>query len=234
MKQLFNSLLFVIAFANQAFAQNSQLLTKIEEEEKTWHKYFVFTTAASSTGDDRQAILGWLRNSIDSGTASDSRYAITYSQMLWQSGKPDLMEESITYAVAGYLALQIESGRCETRNESIQIARQWYGPVRPQIQNYMSLPRDKKDSIFSKALEYGERLSSTPTSGSNVGADWMCYLLPSYTSKIIRLPDVILDTRKQGSFSMNFISHPVVKPVASTEEQFFERKKKIIDDMKAW
>jgi hypothetical protein len=232
LKKIFLSL--AIAFANQAFAQDSQLLKKIEDEEKTWHKYFVFTTAVSAAGSDREAVLEWLRNRIESGKASDSRYAVAYSRILWQSGKPELMEEAITYAVAGYTALQIESARCETRNESIQIARQWYDPVKPQLQKYISLPKEKKDSILPKALEYAERLSSTPANGSNPGSDWICYLLPSYSSKIIGLPDVIVDTRSQGAFAMKFISHPTVKPVASGEQKFADQKKKIIDEIKTW
>ncbi|TAK91596.1 MAG: hypothetical protein EPO06_05000 [Burkholderiaceae bacterium] len=228
------SLFVATAFASQAFAEKNELLQKLDREEKSWHKYFVFTMVASATGEDRLAAMEWLRDRLMTGTATDSRYAMTYSQLLWSSVNPALLDDAITFGVAGYLALQIESGRCETRNESIQVARQWYDSVRPQLMQYKSLPRAKKDAIFSVALEYATRLSSVAARASDPGSDWMCYLLPSYITRIIKLPDVIVETRKQNGFVLDFVSHPVVKPVISPERLFLERKNKIVDDMKGW
>lgn len=216
-----------------AFAGNTEFVQKLEQEEGTWHKYFVFTTAVSATNrEDRSAAMEWLRDRIKSGSASDSRYAITYSNMLWATRNPNAMDEAIIYAVAGYLALQIESARCETRNESIQIARQWYDPITPQMQKWLALPKEEKETVFLTALDYGNRLSSVPASESKPGSDWICYLLPSYQSRIVKLPDVNHDSRQQGKFTMVFTSHPVVKPIISSEQQLSDRKKAIIDNMR--
>lgn len=233
MRSLFS--IIALAYFSVTSAADSDVIEKLEREENTWHRYFVFTTAISTVvPQDQQAVMAWLRERVTSGTASDSRYALTYSHMLWRTRDPKLLDDATTYAVAGYLALQIESAHCETRREAMQVARQWYDPVRPQMQYYISLPRERKDTIFSVALDIGKRLSSVPPSDSKPGSDWMCYLLPSYVSKIVNLQDVVLDSRNQGSVSLNFLSHPTVKPPVASEQQLAKQTTSIIDDMKGF
>ncbi|MDH0865819.1 hypothetical protein [Mitsuaria sp. GD03876] len=219
-----------------AFAGTGEDLVKtMEREESTWHKHDVFTTAASAVlPPDKAPVLAWLRGRLDSGKASDSRYALVYSSLLMESPRQEDQDTGMLYAVAGYMALQFESGRCETRNESIQVARQWYGPVTPQIRAFVKLPKERKAEILAAAEPIADRLSTVPVTAEMPGSAWMCYLLPSYARQIGTGPDVEVDRRTQGPVSRMFVRNRAIQPTLAPEEKFQSRRKGVLDDMKSW
>jgi hypothetical protein len=232
---LFRTIISLTLIAINSSATASDLSSRLDEEEKTWHKYFVFTTAVTSKmQQERAEAQAWLRNKLASPESVDSRYAITYSYLTWQVKTNQNIVESVRFAIAGYMALQFETTHCETRKEATQVARQWYDYVRPQIQGYITLQREVKEKIFADALLLATKMTSVEATEGRTGADWICYLLPSYLNQITKLPDAKIESRSQGENLFSFTSHPSIRPMHPTPEVITERQKSIIEDMRSW
>lgn len=226
---LFGALFFNLTVCSA----DTKLVDELNRQEATWHKGFLFSTILSvQTPEETVQALDWLKKRVIDSDMPDARYALVYSVMLRRTGNPYLRETIYSSAFFGYAALQIDSARCANRNESINIARQWYDAARPIFLSLKEIPADRRSASWMAAkaliLSYVARTDADLVKSSA----WMCYNLPSYLNQIRALPDVKTETYQGANGKLIvYQSHDTVLPDMATKEVFDQRYTTIINDL---
>lgn len=219
------ALMLLMCAAPSVRADVLPIVQRLEHEERTWHKYHLFATASVVTDPSEYlATLEWLRDRLTSKKATDSRYAITYSLMLLRTGRESMRGEALAFALVGYNALQLETARCEDRREALQIARQWYGHVRGQLNAFGLLPKEKRLEMYALSQRLAVDVVSPPADNASPGPYWICYLLPAYTAAIMKEPDARVEQYSDGPWKVVFVSHPTLRPSFVADETFSQRR----------
>jgi len=211
-------------------AQSSSISEELEQFEKSWNKFQVFKFATSILEPSgRTAAMYWLQKRILSKSNIDSRYAITYSSMLWKTGQNNLKGEAVTFAIVGYNSLRLESALCNDQDEARKLATIWLDAIKPQLSFYASQPLSGafRHQVYALTQQIKSEWSLPPTDINGIGPYWQCYLLPSYTQKIINEPETRTEQIPEGEFRATFIYHPSISPEFSSKETFMQRKNKI-------
>lgn len=216
-------------------AADISIIDKLNQEEATWHKGVLFSTASSAKdATEYLAVLNWLKARVLLPSVPDSRYAMTYSMMLGGTKDPSVMDTANAFAIIGYATLQVDSARCENRQESLAIARQWYDTVRQRLLSLKELPVETRERYWKYAEFYIQTYANRKDPAQVTSSTWTCRNSQSYLAKIQKLPDVVVETRPGQKGTLNvYYSHPSVPPDLATPEEFDKRTKSILKEVQA-
>jgi hypothetical protein len=210
-------------------AQSLNTLDQLEREEATWHKFMLFRTPLSIK-DPQEAVkaIQWFQSRVEQKKNIDSRYAVTYSLLLWITGEPKLRETSMVYALAGYTQMQIEAAHCADQAEGAALASQWMDAMRGQLRAFQKLPAPLRKELGDRAVAYAMSLEAMRVEDPRSGSLWLCHLLPSYLAKIRMAPGVQITTIPNGNFNAVFVSHPDIRPDLASESDSLTRQQSIL------
>ncbi len=235
MKKACALLLLAVFQMAPAAAANLAIIDKLDQEEATWHKGMLFSTAMTAKdADEYRAVLDWLKLRVNPQNMPDSRYALTYSLMLGGTRDPKVSDTANAFAIVGYAALQIDSARCENRPEALALARQWYGTVQARLKALNELPADKRQQYWQYADFYLNVYASRKETPLVKNPTWICKNLPSYLAKIQPLPDVVVEAipTSKGNASV-YYRHASIAPDYAAPDAFADRVKSILKDMQS-